>query len=64
MKRIVMKFKEDGTIETDAEGFSGKICVTETDRLLKSLNATVQERKLKREYNEVKQKATVDIQSG
>lgn len=50
MKRITITFDGD-QIQTDAQGFEGKNCVSETEKILEELGATLQERKLKPEYN-------------
>lgn len=50
MKRLVIVFKEDGTVSVNAEGFQGSECVDLADKLLKPLNAKVESRILKGEY--------------
>ncbi|MCS7124583.1 MAG: DUF2997 domain-containing protein [Candidatus Bathyarchaeota archaeon] len=50
MKRIVFIFKDDGSVEVDAEGFQGSECVDLTDRLLKPLDPKLESRKIKGEY--------------
>jgi len=52
MPKIVFSIKEDLTIHTDATGFKGEVCLKETERLLKGLEAQVKERNLKGEYRE------------
>lgn len=62
MKRIRFVFHENGTISTDAEGFTGNECIKETEKLLADLNPELQERKVKAEYHaktKVKGKLTV-----
>jgi len=49
MKRITFVFKEDGSVSTDANGFSGNECIRETEKLLKTLDTKLVTRKLKAE---------------
>ena len=62
LKRVIIRFNEDGTTTVEAEGFKGGSCVTETDRLLKPLNAEVKQRRMKVQHHvKVKQKNTIKI---
>ena len=45
-RRIRFVFKEDGTVQVDAEGFVGSECIVATDKLIKSLEPEL----LKREF--------------
>lgn len=47
-----MKFKPDGTVETDANGFSGPQCVSRVDEIIKSLDpqAELKDRSFKKEF--------------
>lgn len=60
MKRIVFRFKADGTVETNAEGFTGPECIKETDKLLAGLDTEVNKRQLKGEYY-AKTKTAVNV---
>jgi len=51
MKRIRFVFHKNGTISTDAEGFTGNTCIKETEKLLADLNPELKERKVKAEYH-------------
>ncbi|MEM1552521.1 MAG: DUF2997 domain-containing protein [Candidatus Bathyarchaeia archaeon] len=63
MKRLVIVFREDGTVSVDAEGFQGSECVDLTDKLLKPLNAKVESRVLKGEfYVKTKQESRARVQ--
>lgn len=61
-KQIVFKINIDtGKLTTDAQGFKGQTCLKETEKLLKDLNATRESRRLKAEYNEVKEGTAVGV---
>ena len=62
MRKIVFTFREDGSVETDAQGFKGNECVKLTEELLKGLDAKLESRKVKGEfyvYEKQKTKVTV-----
>lgn len=50
MKKITFTFKENGSTEVDAENYKGKACLSETEKLLATLDAKLETRKLKPEY--------------
>lgn len=63
-KVIKFTFKDDGTTETDANGFKGGECTKTTEKLLQGLEVSLKHRVLKAEYNaKAEIKSTVDIQS-
>lgn len=47
MPTIVFRFKEDGKVYSEGQGFKGKVCETKTDEIMKALNAKATERKHK-----------------
>ena len=53
MPEITITAKEDGTLQTEAQGFKGKACLTETLKILRNLNAKQTSQRLKSEYNQV-----------
>jgi len=50
MRKIVFVFREDGFVETDAQGFTGRNCIKVTEELLKGLDAKLETRKVKGEF--------------
>jgi len=58
MKRIVFCFKEDGTVTTNASGFSGGQCTKDTEKILEGLNAKVVQQTFKLEYKVVAETGT------
>jgi len=62
-RRIRFVFKEDGTVQVDAEGFVGSECIVATDKLIKSLEPELLKREFKREfYVAEKSKARASVQ--
>jgi hypothetical protein len=62
MRKIVFVFREDGSVETDAQGFAGSNCVKVTEELLKGLDAKLETRKVKGEfYLHEKEKTSVNV---
>jgi len=62
MRKIVFVFREDGSVETDAQGFAGSNCVKMTEELLKGLDAKLETRKVKGEfYLHEKEKTSVNV---
>jgi hypothetical protein len=62
MRKIVFTFREDGSVEIDAEGFKGNDCVKVTEQLLKGLDAKLETRKVKGEfYLYEKEKTRVNV---
>ena len=55
--RVVLCFKEDGTVSTDASGFHGGECTKAVDKLLEGLNGKVVCRTFKPEYKVVAENA-------
>ena len=53
MKEIIVKIDADGNMTTEAQGFKGKSCLTETMKLLDKLSAKQISQRLKPEYNQV-----------
>lgn len=51
MKKLKLLFKEDGTVEVDASGFSGNECIEQTEKLLKDLNPEQVSQVIKGEYH-------------
>lgn len=51
MKRITFTFKEDGSVDTDANGFLGDECIKTTEKLLSTLETKLVERKTKVEIH-------------
>ncbi|VVB54748.1 Uncharacterised protein [uncultured archaeon] len=51
-KTILMKFKPDGTVETDAQGFVGQQCVSKVQEIISSLDpkAELKDRHFKPEF--------------
>ena len=58
-KKIVIRLKADGTMTTDAHGFTGASCLEKTSELVKGLGAVVSERKKAEFYLE--ETAGVDL---
>jgi len=62
MRKIVFTFREDGSVETDANGFKGNECVKLTEHLLKGLNVKLESRKVKGEfYTYEKEKTRINV---
>jgi hypothetical protein len=62
MRKIVFVFREDGSVETDAQGFTGRNCIKMTEELLKGLDAKLETRKVKGEfYLHEKEKTRVNV---
>ena len=62
MKKITFIFKEDGKIQTDAEGFTGDTCIKETEKLLATLEPELEKRTLKAEhYAKTKTKGKISV---
>jgi hypothetical protein len=62
MRKVVFTFKEDGSVETDANGFKGKDCVKLTEEMLKGLDAKLESRKVKGEfYTYEKEKTHISV---
>lgn len=60
MKRITIIFNGD-KVQTNAEGYEGQSCVSDTEKILEPLKPKLQDRKLKPEYNKtgVRQRASL-----
>lgn len=62
MRTIKIVFKQDGTTEVDATGFTGGECVKSTEEILKALDTMLEERNLKKEFYAVeKAKSRVNV---
>jgi hypothetical protein len=61
-RKIVFKISiADAKISSDAQGFKGKSCIKETEKLLAGLNAKCQSRNFKPEYNYVETETGVGV---
>ena len=52
MKEIIVKIDADGNLSTEANGFKGRSCLTETMKLLDKLSAKPISQRFKPEYNQ------------
>lgn len=55
MKEIIVKIDENGNMTTEAQGFKGKACLTETMKLLEKLSKQQTSQHFKSEYNQIAQ---------
>ena len=63
MKRILFRFEADGSVSSDAQGFTGQQCIRDTEDALKGLDPQLVKRTLKAEaYAKTQEKTVAKIQ--